>query len=106
MFLIYYLLALLRLLDGAGLFCGVLKHLLDRGPDCPKVLAATHFYEIFKPKFLDAAATAIITFLHMQVIFTTTDGEVIADGDSSIAKANTFAHDHIGPGETITYLYR
>ncbi|CAG8786426.1 15533_t:CDS:10, partial [Racocetra persica] len=31
--------------DGAGLFCGVMEHLLKRGRDCPKVVAATHFHE-------------------------------------------------------------
>jgi hypothetical protein len=30
--------------DGTGLFCGVVKHLLGRGVGCPKVLIATHFH--------------------------------------------------------------
>ncbi|GES81967.1 MutS family protein MSH5 [Rhizophagus clarus] len=38
--------------DGAGLFCGVIEHLLGRGRDCPKVIAATHFHEIFENDLL------------------------------------------------------
>ena len=30
--------------DGAGLAAGVFHHLLDRGAESPKVLAATHFH--------------------------------------------------------------
>ncbi|KAL1722791.1 DNA mismatch repair protein MutS [Schizophyllum commune] len=54
--------------DGAGLFCGVLKHLLDRGPDCPKVMAATHFHDVFREDLLDPESVPI-AFLHMQVMF-------------------------------------
>lgn len=38
--------------DGAGLAAGVYEHLLSRGSDCPKVLAATHFHEIFENGYL------------------------------------------------------
>ncbi|KAJ3340321.1 MutS protein msh5 [Gonapodya sp. JEL0774] len=38
--------------DGVGLFCGVVQSLLDRGPECPKVLLATHFHEIFSNSLL------------------------------------------------------
>ncbi|RIB15967.1 muts domain V-domain-containing protein [Gigaspora rosea] len=38
--------------DGAGLFCGVMEHLLKRGKDCPKIIAATHFHEIFENNLL------------------------------------------------------
>ncbi|CAI2171965.1 328_t:CDS:10 [Funneliformis geosporum] len=38
--------------DGAGLFCGVIEHLLSLGRDCPKVIAATHFHEIFENNLL------------------------------------------------------
>lgn len=38
--------------DGAGLACGVLEHLLSLGNRAPKVLAATHFHEIFEAGFL------------------------------------------------------
>ena len=38
-------------LDGIGLACGVLEHLLNIN-DPPKVIAATHFHEIFENDFL------------------------------------------------------
>jgi DNA mismatch repair ATPase MutS len=37
--------------DGIGLACGVLEHLLNL-EDPPKVIAATHFHEIFENDFL------------------------------------------------------
>jgi DNA mismatch repair protein MSH5 len=37
--------------DGIGLACGVLEHLLNL-EDPPKVIAATHFHEIFENNFL------------------------------------------------------
>lgn len=39
-------------LDGIGLACGILDHLLSI-EDAPKVIAATHFHEIFENGFLD-----------------------------------------------------
>ncbi|KAG9520158.1 hypothetical protein KCU93_g7807, partial [Aureobasidium melanogenum] len=38
--------------DGAGLAAGVFNHLLERGDQCPKVIGATHFHEIFESGFL------------------------------------------------------
>ncbi|GFF46840.1 DNA mismatch repair protein MSH5 [Aspergillus lentulus] len=37
--------------DGIGLACGILEHLLSL-EDAPKVIAATHFHEIFENRFL------------------------------------------------------
>lgn len=103
--------------DGAGLFCGVLRHLLDRGPNCPKVLAATHFHEIFRTDLFDFESMPV-TFLHMQVMFATTSGELLTDSNASVIqngpdqpniKMQFREHDDsrtVGPGETITYLYR
>ncbi|KAE8444261.1 hypothetical protein EG329_000761 [Mollisiaceae sp. DMI_Dod_QoI] len=51
--------------DGAGLCCGVFEYLLDRGADRPKVLAATHFHEIFENGFL--ADRPELSFGHMEV---------------------------------------
>ena len=34
--------------DGIGLFCAVIESLLGRGPNCPKVIAATHFHGKFQ----------------------------------------------------------
>lgn len=98
--------------DGAGLFCGVLKDLLDRGPECPKVLAATHFHDVFREDMLDPT-TAPISFRHMQVMFTSSDGTII-EGNGSL-DSSTLADESqdrrmsdysVRTGEKITYLYR
>lgn len=51
--------------DGAGLAAGVLEHLLQRGDECPKVLGATHFHEIFESGFLQPRSS--LGFAHMEV---------------------------------------
>lgn len=96
--------------DGAGLFCGVLKHLLNRGANCPKVLAATHFHEVLSKNFLNPDSLPI-TFLHMQVLFTCSGGDLNLEEfvtsnthtDKSELRETPCAPL---PGEMITYLYR
>ncbi|KAI0246737.1 DNA mismatch repair protein MutS [Lactifluus subvellereus] len=83
-----------RLFHGAGLFAGVLKHLLARGSDCPKVIATTHFHELFSMGLLEPQKLPI-SFVHMEIMFATRSGEIIDGGSSSMTK-----------GESITYLYR
>jgi DNA mismatch repair protein MSH5 len=39
--------------DGAGLLAALLDHYLSLGPDCPRLLAATHFHEIFENSYLN-----------------------------------------------------
>ncbi|CAL1712854.1 unnamed protein product [Somion occarium] len=101
--------------DGAGLFCGILQHFVGRGNDCPKVIAATHFHDIFRQDILDPDSLPV-TFVHMQVLFTTSKGELLGASDTGTLSAfeeDTTA-DHteaeggsmIRPGEGITYLYR
>jgi DNA mismatch repair protein MSH5 len=51
--------------DGAGLACGVLEHLLSLDNLCPKVVAATHFHEIFESGFLRPSAQ--LMFANMEV---------------------------------------
>ena len=104
-------------LDGAGIFCGIIKHLVSRGVECPKVLAATHFHEVFNSNILDPHSLPI-TFAHMQVLFTSKNGEVIAASDAQeqfclesdiVEDENETTDDsqsRVGPGERITYLYR
>ncbi|KAI6129695.1 muts domain V-domain-containing protein [Pisolithus croceorrhizus] len=96
--------------DGAGLFCGVVKHLLNRGADCPMVLATTHFHEVFRKDLLDPD-TLPVTFLHMQVLFTTSSGDPLdTDGLTSsdmLVDSETGHRSCVSvPGERITYLYR
>jgi DNA mismatch repair protein MSH5 len=64
--------------DGAGLAAGVFEHLLQRGPECPKVLGATHFHEIFEPQFLPERPS--LAYAHMEV---RVDAEV-SDVDNQI----------------------
>ncbi|KAI2466390.1 muts domain V-domain-containing protein [Annulohypoxylon bovei var. microspora] len=52
-------------LDGAGLVTAVLDHFTSLGPERPKVLAATHFHEIFEGQFL--METPELAFGHMDV---------------------------------------
>ena len=52
-------------LDGAGLACGVLEYFLGLGAETPKVLAATHFHEIFETRFLKPGPG--LDFGHMEV---------------------------------------
>lgn len=51
--------------DGAGLACGVFEYLLGLGDERPKVLAATHFHEIFERGFLPPRPE--LMFGHMEV---------------------------------------
>lgn len=85
--------------DGAGLFCGAIKHLIDRGPACPKILAATHFHQ--------AAAEILrlsdkrVSFVHMQVVFSSSTGKPLAPVsgvDVPVVGSRS--------GDKITYLYR
>lgn len=93
------------------MFCGVLRHFIDRGKDCPKVLAATHFHDVFRQDLLDAESLPI-AFLHMQVLFTNANGDLVGASDSVNLEANEFDENEtdpgalVRPGERITYLYR
>ncbi|TID21742.1 mismatch repair protein 5 [Venturia nashicola] len=51
--------------DGAGLACGILDYLVGLEDDCPKVLAATHFHEIFESGYLKPSPA--LAFGHMEV---------------------------------------
>ena len=70
-------------LDGAGLACGIFEYLLSLGDERPKVLAATHFHEIFENGFLLERQS--LAFGHMEVRV-----------DEEIANAK----------EQVTYLYK
>ncbi|KAF8158095.1 hypothetical protein B0H34DRAFT_749503 [Crassisporium funariophilum] len=94
--------------DGAGLFCGVLRHLLNRGSSCPKVLVATHFHDVFNAELLDPDHIPV-SFRHMQVIFTSNTGTLL-DTEAGVGTCDTpgtsASSRKFGPGEKITYLYR
>ena len=51
--------------DGAGLAAGVLQYFLSLGENSPKVIAATHFHEIFEHGYI--VPQPRLKFLHMEV---------------------------------------
>ncbi|QIX01697.1 hypothetical protein AMS68_007214 [Peltaster fructicola] len=59
--------------DGAGLAAGVLEHLLTRN-DRPRVLAATHYHEIFESGFVQPRSS--LEFAHMEVMVNEEASEV------------------------------
>ncbi|KAL8771108.1 MAG: hypothetical protein Q9209_003279 [Squamulea sp. 1 TL-2023] len=69
--------------DGSGLACGVFEHFLNLGEECPKVIGATHFHEIFENDFLQPRPR--LAFGHM---------EVRVDMEAEVVE------------EQITYLYK
>ncbi|KAF8420824.1 DNA mismatch repair protein MutS [Tirmania nivea] len=60
--------------DGAGLACGVFEHLLNRGVERPKVVAATHFHEIFENGYLTQHPN--LFFAHMKILLDDSAEEV------------------------------
>jgi DNA mismatch repair protein MSH5 len=79
--------------DGAGLFTGVIKHLLARGPDCPKVLAATHFHDVFTPgqAMLDVEEMPA-TFVHMQVLLSLEDDALYSEVSAIVVHSEEGAY--------------
>ncbi|KZV85507.1 hypothetical protein EXIGLDRAFT_255658 [Exidia glandulosa HHB12029] len=61
--------------DGAGLLVGVLRHLLGRGADCPRVLATTHFRDVFRADIVPPSLPLLLA--HMRVMLVREEG---ADG--------------------------
>lgn len=51
--------------DGIGLACGVFRYLLSKGSHVPKVLASTHFHELFENNYLDRQSNLALG--HMEV---------------------------------------
>ena len=85
--------------DGAGLFCGVIKHLINRGLACPKILAATHFHQVAAE--ILRLSDKRVSFVHMQVVFSSSTGKPLAPisgVDVPVVSSR--------PGDKITYLYR
>ncbi|KAF7193999.1 MutS protein-like 5 [Pseudocercospora fuligena] len=61
--------------DGAGLAAGVFEHLLQRHPNTPKVLGATHFHEIFESGFLQPRPGLGLAFAHMEIQLDSSENE-------------------------------
>jgi DNA mismatch repair protein MSH5 len=85
------------------------------GSDCPKVLATTHFHELFNADMLDPDDHRI-QFAHMQVMLTSSKGQILAGGGGGSHREETTEDDDdddedtgrrvLSARERITYLYR
>lgn len=75
--------------DGAGLLTGLLDHFLEMGRDCPRVLLATHFHEVFEGEYLSNR-------LRLQVAHM----EVEMGKDSSQAEDNLTYLFKLAPGHS------
>lgn len=92
--------------DGAGLFCAVIQHLLGlhtKGISCtPKVLAATHFHEIFTNGLLNSRLR--IEYMHMEAMLSKTSGQLVGIEDATAA-IGADGND-VAEQIEIHYLYR
>jgi DNA mismatch repair protein MSH5 len=93
-------------LDGAGLFAGVIKHILNLGSSCPLVFAATHFHEVLNPTMLSPSLP--ISFVHMTVMITTDNGNILSNDPraSGSQVEETEGRQFIRPGEAVAYLFK
>ncbi|KAG8713515.1 MutS protein msh5 [Ceratobasidium sp. 394] len=73
--------------DGAGLFAGVISHLLKLGVECPKVLASTHFHELFTRGLIPPSFP--ISYAYMNILLT--------PGGQGMGES---------PSTEVTYLYK
>ncbi|GAA5933957.1 hypothetical protein JCM10213_008486 [Rhodosporidiobolus nylandii] len=76
--------------DGAGLFCGVIEHLVNLGANAPRTLVATHFQHVFLNGLLSRRLPGV-ELAHMEVL-------IADEGDPKTGKE--------GGTEALTYLYR
>jgi DNA mismatch repair protein MSH5 len=53
--------------DGAGLAAAVFEHFLSLGTQCPKVLGATHFHEIFESGFVHPRPELAFGHMHVRI---------------------------------------
>ncbi|KDE06931.1 hypothetical protein MVLG_02818 [Microbotryum lychnidis-dioicae p1A1 Lamole] len=92
--------------DGAGLFCATLQHLVDRGPQAPRTLAATHFHSVFANDLLSDKSR--IGFAHMQIIVN--NSTVTTSRPNSVKGVRTTGRGTSSSGSTcsaeVTYLFK
>lgn len=103
--------------DGAGLACGVFEYLLSLGDRRPKVLAATHYHEIFENGFL--APRLGFAFGHMDIridadasevqdqvvyLYTFRDGRSAASYGTVCAAMNGIAPEVVQRAEELVLL--
>jgi DNA mismatch repair protein MSH5 len=74
--------------DGAGLLAALTDHLLQMGSECPRVLLATHFHEIFEGGYLRHHARLHVA--HMQVDI----DDSVEEGPDRLTFLFKLAHGH------------
>ncbi|KAJ4394254.1 hypothetical protein N0V93_003471 [Gnomoniopsis smithogilvyi] len=62
-------------MDGAGLVTALLHHFVNLGDEAPKVLAATHFHEIFEQSYLRDAPRLSLAHMDVRVDFEAEDSD-------------------------------
>jgi DNA mismatch repair protein MSH5 len=84
----------------------VIKHLLNLGPACPLVFAATHFHDVLNPNMLSPSLP--ISFVHMAVMITTDNGTILSNDPrtSGSQVEEPEGRQLIRPGEAVTYLFK
>ncbi|CEI65163.1 unnamed protein product [Fusarium venenatum] len=53
--------------DGAALLAALLDHYLSLGPNCPRLLAATHFHEVFENNYLEHHSSFRIAHMNVRL---------------------------------------
>ncbi|CAG8587142.1 7126_t:CDS:10, partial [Dentiscutata heterogama] len=94
--------------DGAGLFCGVMEHLLKRGKDCPKVIAATHFHGFYHFKYISSVLVVVI-FTVNNIIYYSNYQEIFENNllpQSLPISLTTMEIMDDDKDEELTFLYR
>ncbi|PWN19665.1 hypothetical protein BCV69DRAFT_250376, partial [Microstroma glucosiphilum] len=94
--------------DGAALFSATIRHLLKQGTDCPRVLATTHFHDVFKrgclPPELPYKAS------HMQIFLDESHLDAAQGSPSRPSTATSSMMPYALPTQdikdSITFLYR
>ncbi|KAK4699437.1 DNA mismatch repair protein MSH5, partial [Phenoliferia sp. Uapishka_3] len=89
--------------DGAGLFWGVIEHLIRRGTHAPydeqpRVVVATHFSHVLANELISPALP--ISYLHMEIVVQPTRRSNISRSSSSSSSGATSVVPEL------TYLYR
>lgn len=82
--------------DGVALFAGTIRHLLRRGKDCPRTIAATHFHEVFHEDLLSPSMP--ITPAHMRILL---DTDLSGKGKDEYEEG-----DDKDVEQTIVFLYK
>ena len=76
---------------------------MDRGSDCPKVIATTHFHDVFHGDLLSPYKLPI-SFVHMQVLLAP-EADVLP-GDRTYNREDDEDPVALTRGDKITYLYK